>query len=123
MLKFDFGTVILHKLTSMKTPLEFAKYLDETWQQLNYPRGTLFIKKGDVLIWHGALAHGGSIITNPNQTRKSFVCHYSRMQGLPYHRNSIHTTPVSQDYNGVAIYNNPLLPQSAAVFSSKTYTW
>lgn len=118
--KFDFGTGILHKPTSTKTPLEFASYLEETCQKLNYPREILLIKKGDVLIWHGALAHGGSMITNPNQTRKSFVCHYSSTQGLPYHRNAIHAPPIAQDYNGMLIYNNPLLPQSEDVFPKKT---
>jgi phytanoyl-CoA hydroxylase len=34
-------------------------------------------KKGDALIWHAGLAHGGAPITNPSLTRKSFVTHYS----------------------------------------------
>ena len=33
-------------------------------------------KKGDLLIWHGQLLHGGSAILNPNRTRKSLVSHY-----------------------------------------------
>jgi phytanoyl-CoA hydroxylase len=110
--KFDFGSGILFKKDSTRTPVEFADYLDKTSAELNLPKETLLIKKGDVLIWHAALAHGGSLITNPDQTRKSFVCHYSTEKALPYHRNFPTQVPVKQDYNGVYIYNNPIFPQS-----------
>jgi ectoine hydroxylase-related dioxygenase (phytanoyl-CoA dioxygenase family) len=113
--KFNFGSGILHRHDSTKSPLEFAEYLDTTSANLKYPKETLLIKRGDVLIWHSALAHGGSIITNPEQTRKSFVCHYSTEQALPFHRNRMADIPVKQDYNGVFIYNNPALPQSEDV--------
>ncbi|MCF0042497.1 phytanoyl-CoA dioxygenase family protein [Dyadobacter fanqingshengii] len=113
--KFNFGSGILFKKDSTKSPLEFAQYLDQTCAEHQYPRETLLIKKGDVLIWHAALAHGGSMITNPEQTRKSFVCHYSTEQALPYHRNFVTQVPVKQDYNGVNIYNNPIFPQSEDV--------
>lgn len=33
-------------------------------------------KKGDVLLWHGMLVHGGSPVVNPELTRKSMVIHY-----------------------------------------------
>ncbi len=33
-------------------------------------------KKGDVLFWHAGLAHGGSEITVPGQTRLSLVAHF-----------------------------------------------
>jgi phytanoyl-CoA hydroxylase len=113
--KFDFGTGILHNASSPRTPLEFAEFLDKTAAEHNCPKETLLIKRGDVLIWHAALAHGGSMITNPDQTRKSFVCHYSTAQALPFHKNRIHQQPVAQNYNGVLIYNNPALPQSEDV--------
>jgi ectoine hydroxylase-related dioxygenase (phytanoyl-CoA dioxygenase family) len=113
--KFNFGSGILFKKDSTKSPLEFAEYLDKTCADLHYPKETLLIKKGDVLIWHAALAHGGSMITNPEQTRKSFVCHYSTEQALPYHRNFVSQVPVKQEYNGVYIYNNPVFPQSEDV--------
>ncbi|NIJ50913.1 phytanoyl-CoA dioxygenase family protein [Dyadobacter arcticus] len=113
--KFNFGSGILYKKDSTKNALEFADYLDKTCAELKYPKETLLIKKGDVLIWHSALAHGGSMITNPGQTRKSFVCHYSTEKALPYHRNFPTQVPIKQDYNGVYIYNNPIFPQSEDV--------
>ena len=35
-------------------------------------------KKGDVLIWHGQLLHGGLPINDHTLTRKSLVTHYWR---------------------------------------------
>ena len=35
-------------------------------------------KKGEVLIWHHSLLHGGSVQTRPELTRKSFVIHFTR---------------------------------------------
>ncbi len=105
--KFNFGNGILSNSRSSKTPLEFADYLDKTCATLKYPKETLLIKRGDVLIWHAALAHGGSIISNPDRTRKSYVCHYSTKQALPFHRANVQTEPITNYNNGVAIYASP----------------
>jgi hypothetical protein len=40
-------------------------------------------KKGDVLIWHADLMHGGAKIDNPAFTRKSLVCHYMPLGVMP----------------------------------------
>lgn len=42
-------------------------------------------KRGDVLIWHANLLHGGSPIGKPGSTRKSMVCHYFAEGVLCYH--------------------------------------
>jgi ectoine hydroxylase-related dioxygenase (phytanoyl-CoA dioxygenase family) len=44
-----------------------------------------FAKKGDALIWHHNLLHGGSPVSNVNSTRKSLVCHYFADSALCYH--------------------------------------
>lgn len=41
--------------------------------------------RGDVLVWHANLLHGGSPITRPGATRKSMVCHYFAEGVLCYH--------------------------------------
>ena len=48
----------------------------------------LTCKRGDVLIWHHSLLHGGSYPTNPALTRKSFVVHYSTLASMPRVMNS-----------------------------------
>ncbi|MBL7803437.1 MAG: phytanoyl-CoA dioxygenase family protein [Saprospiraceae bacterium] len=46
----------------------------------------LFIaQRGDVLIWHANLLHGGSPIARAGATRKSMVCHYFAEGVICYH--------------------------------------
>ena len=40
-------------------------------------------KRGDVLIWHSALLHGGGPVSDEKLTRKSFVVHYSTLRQHP----------------------------------------
>lgn len=42
-------------------------------------------KKGDVLVWHANLFHGGNPHTNPNKSRKSVVFHYFKEGAVCYH--------------------------------------
>ena len=70
---------------------------------------TLLIKKGDVLIWHASLVHGGDPIINPELTRKSFVCHYSSQEGYQWHRKAMGQEPTRFKYNGGEVFDNPSL--------------
>lgn len=45
-------------------------------------------KRGDVLIWHANLLHGGGPITRPGATRRSVVCHYFAEGVICYHEMS-----------------------------------
>ncbi len=49
---------------------------------------TLTCKRGDVLIWHHSLLHGGSYPVDPPPTRKSFVVHFSTLASMPRVMNS-----------------------------------
>lgn len=42
-------------------------------------------KKGDMLIWHANLVHGGTPILDKNSTRKSMVIHYYAADVIKYH--------------------------------------
>ena len=60
---------------------EVQKLVDQ-----NHAKQELFLpKKGDVLIWHGNLLHGGSPWNNKALTRKSMVCHYFAEGVICYH--------------------------------------
>jgi len=37
-------------------------------------------KKGQALIWHSGLVHGGSPVKDPSKTRNSFVVHYDALR-------------------------------------------
>ena len=109
--KFDFGQtgIVFQHLNSLFSPSKFARYLTKTCTELGLKKEVLLIKKGDMLFWHGALAHGGMPINDPTKTRKSFVVHYSTTEGLSKHRNSIVPEENPDQYHGVTIYSNPKL--------------
>ena len=48
-------------------------------------QSTFLPKKGDVLLWHADLPHGGSVVTAPGRTRRSLVTHYCPMSLTPYY--------------------------------------
>jgi phytanoyl-CoA hydroxylase len=110
--KFNFGrTGILKKDISLFNPDQFSQYLDKTCKEHGIEKKVLLIKKGDILIWHGGLAHGGSRINNPEITRKSFVCHYSTVEAQPKHRYEFEKEHSEASYyNGVTIYKDPTNP-------------
>lgn len=62
----------------------WAKHLAQSAKES--PRGIerFLAKKGDILIWHADLAHGGSAITDPKLTRQSLVGHFCPQTTKPY---------------------------------------
>jgi ectoine hydroxylase len=59
--------------------------IDQVIKQHNFQPQNFHAKKGDILIWHANLLHGGSPINNPSLTRKSMVAHYYAEGVLCYH--------------------------------------
>ena len=52
----------------------YREYVSELTRK--YDRHLFIAKKGEVLLWHGMLLHGGCEIKNTKLTRKSYVIHY-----------------------------------------------
>jgi len=49
-------------------------------------------RKGDVIVWHADLAHGGSLRRDPTATRRSLVTHYCPIDAEPaYHGYAPHS--------------------------------
>jgi phytanoyl-CoA hydroxylase len=65
---------------------EWQKLLHENSKKANYPLKKFLPKKGDLLLWHADLAHGGAKITNDN-TRRSLVGHYCPSNINPFYFN------------------------------------
>ncbi len=67
----------LEDVNSKKHP---QKLFEEQWRmdiaQNNFKKNIFLAKKGDVLIWHANLLHGGSPVKNKLLTRWSQVSHY-----------------------------------------------
>ncbi|MEM7360630.1 MAG: phytanoyl-CoA dioxygenase family protein [Pseudomonadota bacterium] len=77
--KFSNGTTVI-------IPEEFPafrKYMDEQLAEYQLEPETLLANKGDVLIWHSQLFHGGSEILDKSKTRKSLVTHYFTREDFP----------------------------------------
>lgn len=114
--KFDFGNGIFFNGESTNDPNDFANYLDKVCQESGLKRETLLIKKGDLLIWHAALAHGGDAIQSQTQTRKSYVCHYSSQNAYKHHRSAANAEPERTSYNNADVFKNPLIAHEENIF-------
>lgn len=54
-------------------------------QAAGFSEERLLVKKGDVLVWHANLIHGGTPINAPGMTRRSLVAHYLTMDMVGYY--------------------------------------
>lgn len=68
-----------------KTYTDYEDKLQAILQQNNFQPVPFLAKKGDVLVWHANLVHGGMPITDKNTTRKSMVIHYYADDVIKYH--------------------------------------
>jgi ectoine hydroxylase-related dioxygenase (phytanoyl-CoA dioxygenase family) len=57
------------------TAAAYERWIDAV--AADHPRHEFLAKKGEVLFWHGMLAHGGAPVATPGTTRKSMVLHYT----------------------------------------------
>ena len=74
-----------HERDSQSEHLSHLEFLVTESEKRGYPLKRFLPKKGDVLIWSADLAHGGSPITNPELTRKSYVTHFCPSNLKPHY--------------------------------------
>jgi ectoine hydroxylase-related dioxygenase (phytanoyl-CoA dioxygenase family) len=63
----------------------YEKKVEEILKNSNLKKEYFFARKGDVLVWHANLLHGGSPISQTGTTRKSMVAHYFCEGVICYH--------------------------------------
>lgn len=68
---------------------DHLRWLHETAKAKDVALASFLPKKGDVLIWHADLAHGGSEILDMSATRRSLVVHYTPSVATPHYFNHI----------------------------------
>jgi ectoine hydroxylase len=74
------------KLTlGKKKYTDYEDVLEDLVNQNGYQSQEFHAKKGDVLIWHANLVHGGAPIIAKGATRKSMVVHYYAKDVIKYH--------------------------------------
>lgn len=64
---------------------KYEVHLAEEIQRTQFAEQEFHAKKGDVLIWHANLLHGGKAILDPTSTRKSMVVHFYGEDVIKYH--------------------------------------
>jgi ectoine hydroxylase len=65
--------------------LRYEEKIGEVIKTTNFNKHIFKAQKGDVLIWHANLIHGGEKITRQGSTRKSMVVHYFAEDVIKYH--------------------------------------
>ena len=62
----------------------YEEYIGNLVNEKNLPINTACLKKGQAIIWHGNLLHGGSYHNDKKRTRHSMVTHYY-FEGCQYY--------------------------------------
>ena len=72
------------KMTAVDREMpKYVAYMLDEINQRGLNEEVFCAKRGDVFIWHSQLYHGGSVIKNPQLTRRSLVTHYFCAKDLP----------------------------------------
>jgi len=77
---YDFGKGEYTYDPSRHTPADVGAamaFYNGELERSGLPTRQFLAKRGEVLIWHSALMHGGAAALDESRTRKSFVVHYS----------------------------------------------
>jgi len=64
---------------------DYESFIEDLLQKGGFEKKTFTAKKGDVLIWHANLLHGGAKVINEKLTRKSMVFHYFADDSICFH--------------------------------------
>jgi len=68
-----------------KTYTDYEDYVETVVEKNHFQKEIFRAKKGDILIWHANLLHGGEAVSNPESTRKSMVFHYYAEDSICFH--------------------------------------
>ncbi|MFP7654524.1 hypothetical protein [Chryseobacterium proteolyticum] len=63
----------------------YEEFLENKVQELGLKKEVFRAKKGDLLIWHANILHGGEPHLDKSRTRKSLVYHYFDENSVCYH--------------------------------------
>jgi phytanoyl-CoA hydroxylase len=64
---------------------EYEKMIGKKLKENNLKKEVFTPKKGDLLVWHANLLHGGEPWTDKTKTRKSMVFHFFKKEVVCYH--------------------------------------
>lgn len=85
LLNDDFENYSTRFKLGKKEYTDYEDLVDDILLKNPFEKKIFLPKKGDVLIWHANLIHGGMPAANPDLTRKSMVIHYYAKDVVKYH--------------------------------------
>ena len=68
-----------------KTYVDYEDHIEKVVEENRFEKQVFNAKKGDVLIWHANLLHGGEPVLDKKSSRKSMVFHYYSEECICYH--------------------------------------
>ena len=81
----DYGNVGSKYKLGDKTYVDYEDHIETVVGKHDFEKKVFLAKKGDILIWHANLLHGGEAVTNENSSRKSMVFHYYSDDSICFH--------------------------------------
>ena len=81
----DFDNVGNAFFLGPKSYPEYEDRIEELIAEKQMSKASFKAKKGDLLIWHANLLHGGNGMNNKELSRKSMVFHYYSQDAICYH--------------------------------------
>jgi ectoine hydroxylase-related dioxygenase (phytanoyl-CoA dioxygenase family) len=85
LLNEDFNEGSTSLLLGRKEYGDYEDRIEQSIREKQLEKEVFIARKGDVLIWHANLIHGGMPILDPLLTRKSMVIHYYAEDVIKYH--------------------------------------
>jgi len=68
-----------------KSYVDYENHIEEVIEKNNFEKEVFLAKKGDILIWHANLLHGGEEVIDKKSSRKSMVFHYYTDDAICFH--------------------------------------
>jgi len=81
----DFDNVGTKWSLGKKAYADYEKMIEKKVAESSIQKKLFTAKKGDILIWHANLLHGGEAHLNKDKTRKSMVLHFFEEEAICYH--------------------------------------
>jgi hypothetical protein len=99
---YDFGTGAKHwGSPDASSVAAWSQWLSTETARRNLPVLPFHARKGDILLWHGDLAHGAAPVTNPALTRQGIAAHFCPSSVRPLYFETPAGRSAMPNYNGV----------------------
>lgn len=81
----DYGNIGTKYKLGPKSYTDYENHIEEVLVKNKLKKEIFLAKKGDVLVWHANLFHGGEKVIDKAITRKSMVFHYYSKDSICFH--------------------------------------